>query len=50
MVNSMAQLLYRGKDPVPLYRRLAGTPGWCGQVEKILLPPGFDPQTVFTPE
>jgi len=30
----------------PLYRRLGGLQGWFGQVQKILLPLGFDPQTI----
>jgi hypothetical protein len=29
-----------------LYRRLGGPQGQCGQVRKILPPPGFHPQTV----
>ena len=35
-----------GKVRYPLYRRLGGPHGWYGRVRKILLPPGFDPQTV----
>jgi hypothetical protein len=35
-----------GKTRYPLYRGLAGPQGWSGQVQKILPPPGFDPQTV----
>jgi len=34
-----------GKTRNPLYRRLVGTKGRCGQVWKILPPPGFDPRT-----
>ena len=29
-----------------LCRRLGGLQGWCGQMRKILPPPGFDPQTI----
>jgi hypothetical protein len=29
-----------------LHRRLGGSQGWSGQVQKISIPPGFDPQTV----
>jgi hypothetical protein len=35
-----------GKTRYPLYRRLGETHRWSGQVQKILPPPGFDPQTV----
>ena len=35
-----------GKTRYPLYRRLGGPQGRSGQVQKILPPPGFDPQTV----
>jgi len=35
-----------GKTLYPLYRRLGGTHGRSGQVQKILPPPGFDPRTV----
>ena len=35
-----------GKTRYPLYRRLGGTHGRSGRVQKILPPPGFDPQTV----
>ena len=34
------------KTRYPLYRRLGGPQGRSGQVRKISLPPGFDPQTV----
>ena len=32
----------------PLYKRLCGPQGHCGQVREISLPPGFDPRTVQT--
>jgi len=35
-----------GKTRNPLYRRLGGPQGQSGQVQKILPPPGFNPQTV----
>jgi len=35
-----------GKIQYPLYRRLGGTQGRAGRVQKISLPPGFDPRTV----
>ena len=35
-----------GKTWYPLYRKLGGPQGWSGQVRKISLPPGFNPQTV----
>jgi hypothetical protein len=35
-----------GKTRYPLYRRLGGSQGWCGQAQKISLPPGYDPRTV----
>jgi hypothetical protein len=35
-----------GKTRYPLYRRLGGPQGRCGQVRKISPPPGFDPRTV----
>jgi hypothetical protein len=35
-----------GNTRYPLYRRLGGPRGRSGRVRKILLPPGFDPQTV----
>ena len=35
-----------GKTRYPLYRRLGGPQGRSGQVQKISLPPGFDPWTV----
>ena len=38
--------LLLGRTRYPLYRRLGGPQGRSGQVRKILLPPGFDPQTV----
>ena len=34
-----------GKTRYPLYRRLGGPQGRCGQVRKISPPPGFDPRT-----
>jgi len=34
------------RDPVPTYRRLGGPQGWSGRVQKILLPPEFEPWTV----
>ena len=34
------------KDPVPLYRKLGGPQGRCGQVWNISPLPGFDPRTV----
>jgi len=35
-----------GKTGYLLYRRLGGTQGRSGQVQKIWLPPGFDLRTV----
>jgi hypothetical protein len=35
-----------GKTRYPLYRRLGGHQGQSGQVQKILLPPRFNPWTV----
>jgi hypothetical protein len=35
----------RKETRYPLYRRLGGPQGQSGQVQKILPPPGFDPQT-----
>jgi hypothetical protein len=35
-----------GKTRYPFYRRLGGTQGRSGQVQKILPTPGFDPRTV----
>ena len=35
-----------GKTRYPLYRRLDGPQGQCGQVQKILPQKGFDPRTV----
>ena len=35
-----------GKTRSPLYRRLGGPQALSGQVQKISLPPGFDPRTV----
>jgi hypothetical protein len=35
-----------GKTWYPLYRRLGGPQGQSGWVQKILLLPGFDPQTI----
>jgi hypothetical protein len=35
-----------GKTRYPLYRRLSGPPGRCGQVREISPSPGFDPRTV----
>ena len=35
-----------GKTWYPFYRRLGGPQGRSGQVQKILPPQGFDPQTV----
>ena len=34
------------KTRYPLYRRLGGANGWCGQVQKISSLPVFDPRTV----
>jgi len=34
------------KTRYPLYMRLGGPQSWSGQVWKISLPPGFDPQTI----
>ena len=34
------------KTRYPLYRRLGGLQGRCGQVRKMSPPPGFDPRTV----
>ena len=34
------------KTRYPLYRRLGGSQGRSGRVQKISLPPGFDPRTV----
>jgi hypothetical protein len=36
----------QGKTRYPLYRRLGGPQGRCGQVQKISSPPGFDHRTV----
>jgi hypothetical protein len=45
--NAMPQLLYPlGKTWYPLYSRMGGPLGWCGQVQKILPLPGFNPRTV----
>jgi hypothetical protein len=38
--------LLPGKTQYQLYRRLGGPQGQSGQVQKILPPPGFDPQTI----
>jgi hypothetical protein len=47
MVNATPRPFYpRERDPVPLYRRLGGPQGPSGRVQKILPPPGFDPQSV----
>ena len=35
-----------GKTRYPLYRKLGGPQGWCGQVWKISPPTWFDPRTV----
>jgi hypothetical protein len=35
-----------GKTRYPLYKRLGGSQGRSGQVQKISPPPGFDPRTV----
>ena len=35
-----------GKTLYPFYRRLGGPQGRSGLVQKIPLPPGFDPRTV----
>jgi hypothetical protein len=35
-----------GKTHYALYRRLRGPQSCSGRVQKILTPPGFDPQTV----
>ena len=35
-----------GKTRYPLYRRVGGPQGRCGQVRKISPPQGFDPRTV----
>jgi hypothetical protein len=34
------------KTQYPVYRRLGGSQGRSGRVQKILPPPGFDPRTV----
>lgn len=34
----------------PLYKRLGGSHGWSGQVQKILHPLGFEPWTIQPPE
>jgi hypothetical protein len=39
-------LLTPGKTRYPLYRRLGGPQGRCGQVWKISPPPGFEPRIV----
>ena len=44
--HAPAALYPSGKTRYPLYRRLAGPQGPCGQVRKISPPPGFDPRTV----
>jgi hypothetical protein len=44
--HAPAALYQLGKTRYPLYRRLGGPQGRSGQVRKISLPPGFDPQTV----
>jgi hypothetical protein len=41
-----AHSLLSGKTRYPLYRRLGGPQDWPGQVQKILLSPGFDPRTL----
>jgi len=43
--HSLVTLL-AGKTQYPSYRRLGGSQGRSGQVQKILPPPGFDPWTV----
>ena len=42
MVNAKPQPLYPW---YPLYRRLGGPQGRFGRVQKIMPPPGFNPQT-----
>jgi hypothetical protein len=41
-----ARILPPGKTRYPLYRRLGGSQGRSGQVQKVSPPPGFDPRTV----
>jgi hypothetical protein len=36
----------RGKDPVPMYRRLGGPQGRSVRAQKITLLPGLEPQTI----
>jgi hypothetical protein len=38
--------LLPGEIPYPLYRRLGGPQGWCGRVQNILPPLGFDFRTI----
>jgi hypothetical protein len=38
--------LPQGKTRHPLYRRLGGSQGRSGEVQKISPPPGFNPRTV----
>jgi len=45
-VSRPGRSLSPGKTRYPLYRRLAGPLGRCGQVRKISPPPTFDPRTV----
>jgi hypothetical protein len=37
-----------GETQYPLYERLGGAQGQTGQVQKISLPPGFQPCTIHT--
>jgi hypothetical protein len=46
VVNATPSRFTPGKDLLPLYRRLGGPQGRSGRVQKISLPPGFDPRTV----
>jgi hypothetical protein len=46
VVNAMPRLLYPGNALHPLYSRLGGPQGQSGWVQKILLPPGLDHQTI----
>ena len=45
-VSRPGRSLPLGKTRYPLYRRLGGPQGRCGQVRKISPPPVFDPRTV----
>ena len=44
--NAPAALFPAKETWYPLYRRLGGLQGRFGPVQKILLPLGFDPQTI----